>query len=539
MTLVGEWGFNEGAGTSAADSSGAGHPLTVAAGRWTASSKNGAAAYNQNGVAGGASATFAGPTSAGTIMGWVNQASLPGGTTESLFGYFDVAGGSSQFVIWGQRNDFGTPNVIQVNLRTSGLAECHSPSALPTGAWVHLAATWDGATVTLYVNGSSVATVAKTGTIPAPAYFGVGDPTGVNCHASIDDVRVFDTALAPAAITTYMNTPAGGAATPSVTATYSGTGTATALAFEVERSAAAFSGSGTASATVTATGGTTQVTATFSGAGTAAAALVEIEQAAALFTGAGSAAAAVSASGGTMSVVASFAGSGTASAVVGAAFARTATFSGDGTPWAFVIEVEALSAGFSGTGTAAATVASSGGTAAVAAPFSGAGTASAALFVLATCTATFAGTGTARASVRIGGGGYSVETDVADALADVVQSATGATVTVGAVAPAADGGIALTLSGVGDDARQSMRRLMCQIRIRGAEQDQREPDVLAGAVFDVLHGARELPTAGQSVIAHIYRVSWVSLGRDQNRRWERSDNYYLDLAAPASALLET
>ena len=324
-----------------------------------------------------------------------------------------------------------------------------------------------------------------------------------------------------------------------VTATYSGTGTASALVVETERAAANYSGSGTASATVSSTGGTTQVTATFSGDGTAAAALVEIERAAALFAGSGSAAAAVSASGGTMSVVASFAGTGTASAVVGAAFARTATFSGDGTPWAFVLEVEALSAGFSGTGTASAAVDTAGGIKTVSAAFGGTGTASAVTGVLLFLTATFAGTGTARAAVRIGGGVYSVETDVADALADVVQAATGATVAVGAVAPAADGGIALTLSGVGDDARQSMRRLMCQIRTRGATQDQREPVALADAVFDVLHGARELPTAGESVIAHIYRVSWVSLGRDENRRWERSDNYYLDLTAPGSALLET
>lgn len=286
-------------------------------------------------------------------------------------------------------------------------------------------------------------------------------------------------------------------------------------------------------------GGGTAVTAAYSGTGTASALVVETERAAALFTGSGSAAAAVSASGGTMSVVATFAGSGTASAVVGAAFARTATFAGDGTPWAFVIEVEALSAGFSGTGTAAAAVDTTGGIKTVSAAFGGTGTASAVTGVLLFLTATFAGTGTARAAVRIGGGIYSVETDVADALADVVQAATGATVAVGAVAPAADGGIALTLSGVGDDARQSMRRLMCQIRTRGATQDQREPVALADAVFDVLHGARELPTAGESVIAHIYRVSWVSLGRDENRRWERSDNYYLDLTAPGSALLET
>jgi hypothetical protein len=49
----------------------------------------------------------------------------------------------------------------------SARATVQSPTPLPKTGWTYLAATWDGTTVTLYVNGASVATAALSGSMPA------------------------------------------------------------------------------------------------------------------------------------------------------------------------------------------------------------------------------------------------------------------------------------------------------------------------------------------------------------------------------------
>ena len=89
--------------------------------------------------------------------------------------------------------------------------------AVPTGAWTHLAATYDGATMRLFVGGVQVATRAQPGAILSstgalriggnavwPEWF----------QGLIDEVRVYNRALTPAQIQTDMTTPIGGPAPP-------------------------------------------------------------------------------------------------------------------------------------------------------------------------------------------------------------------------------------------------------------------------------------------------------------------------------------
>jgi hypothetical protein len=84
-----------------------------------------------------------------------------------------------------------------------------APTALAVNTWTHLAATFDGATVRLYVNGAQVASRAQTvplvtgtGTlqIGADAY------TGENFAGRIDEVRIYSRALTAAEIQADMNT---------------------------------------------------------------------------------------------------------------------------------------------------------------------------------------------------------------------------------------------------------------------------------------------------------------------------------------------
>jgi hypothetical protein len=77
------------------------------------------------------------------------------------------------------------------------------PSALALNAWSHLAMTWDGATVRLYVNGSQVSTAAVTGTAFAstgPLRIGGNNVWSEWFEGVIDDVRVYSRALSAAEI---------------------------------------------------------------------------------------------------------------------------------------------------------------------------------------------------------------------------------------------------------------------------------------------------------------------------------------------------
>ena len=89
-------------------------------------------------------------------------------------------------------------------------AEAIGPNALTANTWAHLAATYDGATVRLYVNGVQVASRAKTGTIATstnPLQIGGDSIYGQYFAGRIDEVRIYNRALSVAEIQSDMNTP--------------------------------------------------------------------------------------------------------------------------------------------------------------------------------------------------------------------------------------------------------------------------------------------------------------------------------------------
>ena len=83
-------------------------------------------------------------------------------------------------------------------------------TAIPLGAWTHLATTYDGANQRFYVNGVLVATKAQTGSIAAgnqPLRIGGNSVSGEYFDGLIDEVRIYNRALSAAEITTDMTTP--------------------------------------------------------------------------------------------------------------------------------------------------------------------------------------------------------------------------------------------------------------------------------------------------------------------------------------------
>jgi hypothetical protein len=85
-------------------------------------------------------------------------------------------------------------------------------AAVALNAWTHLAVTYDGASLCLYVNGTLVTTTAVGGPIPAStgALRIGGNAIWPEWYAGlIDDVRVYNRALTAAQIQADMTTPVG------------------------------------------------------------------------------------------------------------------------------------------------------------------------------------------------------------------------------------------------------------------------------------------------------------------------------------------
>ena len=88
--------------------------------------------------------------------------------------------------------------------------DAYGTAALTANTWTYLAATYDGATLRLYVNGTQVSSLAQTGNIATstnPLQIGGDSIYGQYFTGMIDEVRVYNVALTAAQIQADMNTP--------------------------------------------------------------------------------------------------------------------------------------------------------------------------------------------------------------------------------------------------------------------------------------------------------------------------------------------
>ena len=212
-TPIAAYAMNENTGTTTADATGNGHTATLFSATWAASGHTGSGLTNTTNITGAMTGVFTAPSAAITLMAWIKPTSLPAGGSDISCGFFDT-GGQTEAALFSQRGDgFSTPNVVQGNIRLNNTLTPISGSALTVGTWSHVAMTYDGSNVKLYVDGSLVNTVAGTGTItPGDALAVCGPDSGnsgssYNARLTIDDVRVFNTALTQAQVTAAMNTP--------------------------------------------------------------------------------------------------------------------------------------------------------------------------------------------------------------------------------------------------------------------------------------------------------------------------------------------
>lgn len=200
------YALNEGTGTSCADSSASGLTGTMSSAGWAAG-KVGSYCADLSGsksISVGTSNTLNFTGTALTIAAWIYPTSFSryyriierGGTYPSV-----------QFSLVVEQ----TTGKLWFDLNRSGLGSpCKSVTALSLNTWTHIAVVYDGSTTKMYLNGSQNQSLSYSGSITSfsgsQCYVGRGTGgTGDEWPGKLDEVRVYDRALASGDITALYN----------------------------------------------------------------------------------------------------------------------------------------------------------------------------------------------------------------------------------------------------------------------------------------------------------------------------------------------
>jgi uncharacterized repeat protein (TIGR01451 family) len=206
-TLIAAYSFDEGSGTTLNDLSGRGNNGTIANGTWASSGKYGSA-LTFNGTSTMVTIPDAASlhlTTAMTLSAWVNPTANSSAWRDVIYK------GVDNYYLAGSSANGGRP-VIGMTI-TSPPTESYGTAQLALNTWTHLAATFDGTTLRLFVNGSQVSTQARSGEIVTstnPLQIGGDSFFGQFFQGMIDEVRVYSAALTPAQIQADMAVAVGG-----------------------------------------------------------------------------------------------------------------------------------------------------------------------------------------------------------------------------------------------------------------------------------------------------------------------------------------
>jgi hypothetical protein len=203
---VAAYSFDAGSGATVADSSGNGNTGTLSNATWTTvGHAAGALSFN------GTNALVTVPDSASlaltvgmTLEAWVNPTAL--GTTWRTV-VLKEQPGNLAYALYANATSSRPSTHVFV---PTGEAILNGTAGLTLNAWAHLAATYDGATLRLYVNGTQVASSAVSGAIATTAgslRIGGNNVWSEWFKGTIDDVRVYNRALSAAEVQADMNAP--------------------------------------------------------------------------------------------------------------------------------------------------------------------------------------------------------------------------------------------------------------------------------------------------------------------------------------------
>jgi|CXWL01.1.fsa_nt_gi predicted metal-binding protein len=196
--LVGNWHFDESAGTVALDASS--NSLTaVTTATWVSAGKKGGALFVTGERIDPPDSTILDLAGAFSLSAWVN--------TQGSSDYQRIiehgGSGSSPFTEYALL--ISNTGKARIGIGAGSNQEFEGVTTIPLNTWVHIAGTWDGATARLYVNGVQESTRAIAGAITE-----LNDKTTIGYRfttvasqffmGSIDEARIYNVALSSAEI---------------------------------------------------------------------------------------------------------------------------------------------------------------------------------------------------------------------------------------------------------------------------------------------------------------------------------------------------
>jgi hypothetical protein len=206
--LVSQWKLNEGSGGTTLDS--AGRKGTLRNGvRWI-SGRSGAA-VNLDGVDDFVQLPALEVTGGAlTILAWVRNSSFPAGVSQRFIAKASDSTEQGTYWMVGQ-TIANQQNFLRFRLRTGTVTTTLTAMSgnLPINTWYHVAATYDGSTMRLYLNGSEVGSIRKSGSlargIGVPLHVGRSPDGSSYMRGAIDDVRIYSSALTRSEITSVIS----------------------------------------------------------------------------------------------------------------------------------------------------------------------------------------------------------------------------------------------------------------------------------------------------------------------------------------------
>src|SRR3954469_1507600 len=206
--LVAAYGFNEGSGTTVTDISGNGNNGTVTNTSWSTGGKFGGA-LSFDGTSSWvaiANSTSLNLTTGMTLEAWVNPSA-----TGSLWRttILKEQSGGLAYALYAN-TDTNRPSG---HVYVSSEFDTRGTAAVALNAWTHLASTYDGTTLRIFVNGVQASSTTVGGNIKTSTgvlRIGGNSIWGEYFRGLIDEVRIYNRALSAAEIQTDMNTAVGG-----------------------------------------------------------------------------------------------------------------------------------------------------------------------------------------------------------------------------------------------------------------------------------------------------------------------------------------
>src|SRR5882672_7516671 len=210
--LVAAYSFDS--ATAVSDASGNGNTGTAKNTGWVSSGKYGGALSFD-----GTSSWVTVPDSASlhfsngfTVEAWVNPSGSLGSAWQAVA--VKERTGGIVFGLYANSN-----RSLPAAIATVGATEqtAYGSRQLRSARWTHLAETFDGSAVRIYVNGTLRSTTLAAGSLPAstsPLRFGGDSVASEFFRGLIDDARVYSRALSASEITSDLNTPVGSAPAP-------------------------------------------------------------------------------------------------------------------------------------------------------------------------------------------------------------------------------------------------------------------------------------------------------------------------------------